>query len=183
MILENTNRKRSIGRLTRRFIVENQEDFVTSYMNSLSEIRPIFLKNMKHVVDLTEQMICERNLAYIPQICFTIENSKLSQLHADMRRLKNICEIIMAESLLSGGKLTFLEDVKSFNELIEKYIHITFLLRRLEFQFSENIVENTMEALDSKSISICAIRKITENEIFANPEYVYNQALQIKRRR
>lgn len=166
-----------------RLIVEIREDSVTLYLNSLSDIRPIFLKNMKQAVELAELMICRRNLAYIPQICFIIENAKLSQLHADMRRLKIICEIITAESLLSSEKSVFLDNINSFDELIKKYIHTTFLLRRLEFQFPESVIQNTIESLYSDTISICAIRKITENEIFANSEYVYKQAVQIIRRR
>lgn len=53
------------------------------------------------------------------------------------------------------------------------------MLRRLEFKFPENILEETIDYLLNGSISICAIRKITDCEIFANPEYVYGQALRI----
>lgn len=153
----------------------------TIALSDIKNIRLEFFEKKKQIIKLAEQMIYQRDLSYIPRImfCFTVKNYRLSQLNVDMKKLEAICEIIISESMLPGGKLIFLENVNSFDELIMKYTHIILMLRRLEFKFPENILEETIDYLLNGSISICAIRKITDCEIFANPEYVYGQALRI----
>lgn len=90
---------------------------------ALSDIKNIqleFFEKKKQIIKLAEQMIYQRDLSYIPRImfCFTVKNYRLSQLNVDMKKLEAICEIIISESMLPGGKLIFLENVNSFDELI-----------------------------------------------------------------
>lgn len=158
--------------------MDRQNDPTSSFLNRLAEIRTLFFQQKEHAIHLIEQMVQSRDLSYIPQIlaCFPVDRYQLPQLDADMRRSLIICEIAAAEEKLEGRPL-FLENVDSFHALIEKYVHTTFLLRRIEMYLPEDALAETAEALASGQISICALKKITECEIFADPGYVYQQAI------
>ena len=151
----------------------------TSFLNILAEIRPQFFQQKERAVHLAEQMLKHQDTSYIPQIlsCFPVDRYYLHLLDADMRRLRIICEITAAEEILPGTRSLFLENVDSFDGLIQKYIYITFLLRRLELPLPEVDLEVASAVLKSGRISVCALRKITECETFADPKYVYQQAL------
>lgn len=125
-----------------------------------------------------EQMIQSLDLSYIPQIlsCFPIDGYQLPQLDADMRRAMIVCEIAAAEERL-GGRPLFLENAGSFDGLMQKYIRTTFLLRRIELGLPEDALAETAEMLASGQISACALKKITECEIFSDPGYVFQQAM------
>ena len=159
--------------------MHRQDDATSSFLNTLAAIRTRFFKQKEQVVHLTEQMIQHQDLSYIPQIfaCFPIDTYYLPQLDADMRRLRIICEIAAAEAMLPGAEPVFLKNVFSFGDLIHKYIYITFLLRRIDLHMPEQALEEVAATLRGDQISICALRKITECEMFANPGYVYEQAL------
>lgn len=161
--------------------MSSQNDSASFFFHMLSDIRPQFLQQKKQAVHLAEKMIQHRDFTYIPKIlsCAPVGNYQLFQLDADMRRLKIVCEIVAAEEKLSIEESGFLENVASFGDLIQKYIRVTLLLRRLEFDFPETVMEDTVAALAVERISVCAIRKITSCETFADSEYVYNRALQI----
>lgn len=168
--------------------MDGKMDATSDFLKTLYCIRPQFSQQKSRAVHLTEQMLCHGDLSYIPQIlsCFPVGNfqeqrlhTELSQLDADMRRLRIICEIAVAEEKLYGGQSAFLQNVNSFEDLIQKYISITFLLRRLEMDFPEDVVGDTETVLEKGNISACAVRKITSCEIFADPEYVCNRALQM----
>lgn len=150
-----------------------------AFLDRLADIRPLFFQKKKQAIELAEQLISRRDLGYIPEIisCFPVEGYQLSQLDADMRRLRIICEILLAEDQFSGKGRGFLDNVDSFESLIQKYVSITFWLRRLEFQFPENVRQNTAEMFAAGGVSVYAVRKITSCEIFADSEYVYRQAL------
>lgn len=153
----------------------------SSYLNALSDIYPQFLKQRKQVVKLAEWMIESRDLVYIPQIFsyFPLEGFRLPFLDADMRRLEIICEIVMAEVRVFEGKIFFFEGVSIFDDLMKKYVSVTLLLRRIEFHLSDKVMSETALMLRKGKISICAIRKITNCEIFTNPDFVYSRALKM----
>lgn len=159
--------------------MKEQTNATTSFLNILAEIRPQFFRQKERAIHLAEQMLKHQDTSYIPQIlsCFPVDRYYLHQLDADMRRLRIICEITAAEEMLPGTRSLFLKNVDSFDSLIQKYITITFLLRRLELPLPEGSLEETSAILQSGLISVCALRKVTECETFANPEYVYQQAL------
>ncbi len=150
-----------------------------AFLDRLADIRPLFFQKKNQVIELTEQLISDRDLGHIPEIisCFPVEGYELSQLDADMRRLRIICEILLAEDQFPGKGRGFLENVDSFESLIQKYVSITFWLRRLEFHFPEDVMEDTAGVFASGSVSVYAVRKITSCEIFADPEHVCHEAL------
>lgn len=155
-------------------------DDTSSYLKKLSDIQPQFLLQRQQAVCFAEQMIESGDLAYIPQIfsCFPLGNFRLPMLDADMRRLEMVCEIVAAEEKVFG-ECMFLDHVSAFHELIGKYIRITLFLRRLEVCLPDEALEETVSVLVREKISVCAVRKITGCEIFVDPEFVYNRALQI----
>lgn len=156
-----------------------QNDATSSFFNTLAAIQTRSFQQKEEAIHLAEQMIQHQDLSYIPQIfaCFPIDVYYLHELDADMRRLSIVCEIIAAEAMLPGTEPVFLKNVFSFKDLLHKYIYTTFLLRRIDLHMPEQTLEEVAAALKGDQISICALRKITECEIFANPEYVYKQAL------
>ena len=160
-------------------IMHKQNDETSSLFNTLAAIRTRSFQQKEQAIHLAEQMIQHQDLSYIPQIfaCFPIDVYYLHELDADMRRLSIICEIVAAEAMLPGAEPIFLKNVFSFRDLIHKYIYITFLLRRIDLHMPKQALEEVAAALGGDQISICALRKITECEIFANPGYVYEQAL------
>lgn len=159
----------------------NQKDATSSVLNMLSDMKDQLFSQKRQAIAVTEQMIQSKDSSYIPQIlaCFPIGNYLISQLDAQMRRLSIICEIAAAEEKLPGSRMFFLEGVSDFEDLMEKYIRITFLLRRLEFQLPREALEETAAVLVQEKISICALRKITDSELFARGDYVYSQALKM----
>lgn len=159
--------------------MDRQNDPTSSFLDTLAGIRTQFFQQKEQAVRLTEEMIRRRDLSYIPQILalFPVGPYQLHQLDADMRRLLIICEIVAAEEKLPGGRLVFLENTASFDDLIRKYIYITFLLRRIELRLPDDALRETADALSGGGISVCALRKITECEIFTDPGYVCQQAL------
>ncbi len=161
--------------------MSNQKDSTSSFLDMLSDIKDSVFLQKGQAISLTEQMIQSMDSCYIAQImyCFPIGDYVLSQLDADMRRLSIICEIVAAEEKLPGSKILFLENVSTFDDLMEKYIRITLLLRRLELQLPREALEEAIVALIEEQISACALRKITESEIFAKGDYVYSQGLQV----
>lgn len=161
--------------------MNNQKDSTSTFLHMLSDIKEQFFQQKRQAISFAEQMIQTKDSSYIPQIlsCFPIREYLLSQLDVEMFRLSVICEIVAAEEKLLGSRLLFLEYVDTFAELMEKYVYVTFLLRRMEFPLSKEARDDTTSVLASGRISVCAIRKITNTELFNNPEYVYSQALQI----
>lgn len=159
----------------------NQKDSTSSFLDMLYGIKDQVFLQKSQAISLTEQMIRSMDSSYIPQIlsCFPIGNYVLSQLDAQMLKLSIICEIVAAEEKIPGSRIFFLEGVSTFDDLMEKYIRITFLLRRLEFQLPKEVLEETTAALVEERISVCALRKITESELFAKGDDVYRQALQM----
>ncbi len=159
--------------------MDNQKDSTSSFLDMLSDIKEQLFLQKRQAIAHTEQMIRKKDSSYIRQIlsCFPIGGYQLSQLDADMRRLSVICEIAAAEEKLPAARMFFLERVETFEDLIQKYIRITFLLRRLEFHLPEEALRETAAVLMEEQVSICALRKITNCEIFADGDYVYSQAL------
>lgn len=157
------------------------------FLDNLSAIKPQFDLQKKQAIYYTEQLIQNDDFSYIPRIlsCLpigVIESTsylEISSMDADMRRLKIICEILLAEQKVPNLEPGFLGCVNSYGDLIQKYIYVTLLLRRTEHNFPKKTLEETIGILINKQISIYAIRKITRNEIFFNPELVYNRALKI----
>lgn len=156
-----------------------QKDSTSSFLNMLSGIKEQLFQQKRQAIVYTEQMIQSKDSSYISQIltCFPIGCYQLSQLDADMRKLSIICEIVAAEEKLPAARMFFLERVETFDGLIQKYIWITFLLRRLEFHLPEEALRETAAVLIDERISICALRKITDCELFADGDNVYSQAL------
>ncbi len=105
---------------------------------------------------------------------------QLQHLDADMRRLFLICEILIEEEKLPESKLYFLEQVNTFDDLIQKYIKITFLLRRMEFSLQEAALKEAIHFLREEQVSICALRKIMNYEVFADKKNKYNEVLKMK---
>ncbi len=161
--------------------MNNQKDSTSTFLHMLSDIKEQLFQQKRQAISLAEQMIQTKDSSYIPQIlsCFPIREYLLSQLDVEMFRLSVICEIVAAEEKLPGSRLIFLEHVDTFGELMEKYVYVTFLLRRLEFPLSKDAKNETMAVLSGRGISVCAIRKITDTEIFNDTERVYTQALQV----
>lgn len=160
---------------------ENKKDSTSSFLNMLSNIKEQLFQQKRQAIAFTEQMIQSKDSSYIERVlsCFPIGEYYLPQLDADMRRLSFICEIVAAEEKLFGGRLLFLEGVETFEDLIQKYIQITFLLRRLEFQMPKEALMETAALLMEGQVSVCALRKITDSELFADGNFVYSQALKI----
>ena len=156
-----------------------QKDSTSSFLDMLSGIKERLFQQKRQAIVYTEQMIQKKDSSYIPQIlsCFPIGRYQLSQLDTDMRKLSIICEIVAAEEKLPAARMFFLERVETFDGLIQKYIWITFLLRRLEFHLPEEALRETAAVLIEERISICALRKITDCELFADGDNVYSQAL------
>lgn len=161
----------------------------------LSGIKEQFIRQKHQAIAFAEQLILSKDLSYLPKIfsCFQIEACylpqlddesmqymQLQQLDADMRRLSLICEILLEEKKLPGSRLLFLEQVEDFDGLIQKYIRITFLLRRLEFTLPEEALEEAANMFAQEQVSVCALRKIMDFEIFADKENKYNEALKMK---
>lgn len=161
--------------------MDKQKDSTSAFFDLLSDMKEQLFQQKRQAISFAEKMIQNKDSSYIPQIfsCFPIRDYQLSQLDVEMCRLSVICEIVAAEEKLLGSRLLFLEYVDTFAELMEKYVYITFLLRRMEFPLSKGAKDETTSVLASGQISVCAIRKITNTELFNNPEYVYSQALQI----
>ena len=162
----------------------------------LSSIKEQFFRQKQRAIDFAEQMIQNIDLSYIPSIfsCFLIEDKYLPQLDADckqfiqlqrldadMRRLFLICEILMEENELPGSKLFFLEQVYTFDDLVQKYIRIELLLHRLEFSLPELALQEAIDVLKSEQVSVCALRKIIDYEIFSDKKNIYNEVLKIKK--
>lgn len=159
--------------------MDKKNDTTSSFLDTLARIRTRFFRQREQAVRLADEMARRRDLSYIPQILalFPIGPYRLSQLDADMRRLLIICEIVAAEEKLPGGRLVFLENAASFDDLLWKYVYITFLLRRIELRLPDDALAETAAALAGGGISVCALQKITECEIFTDPEYVRRQAM------
>ncbi|MCI9546971.1 MAG: hypothetical protein HFH60_09850 [Lachnospiraceae bacterium] len=162
----------------------------------LSGVKDRFSQQKNQAVAFAEQLIQYRDLSYIPKIisCFQIEADYLPQLDdgvlqymqlqlldADMRRLSLICEILIEENELPESRLFFLEQVENFEDLIGKYVRITFLLRRMEFSLPEEALKEAANMFMEEQVSVCALRKIMDSEIFADKENKYNQALKMKK--
>ena len=179
----------------------NEQDIYPNYpyflyaTDTLSSIKDQFFRQKQQAIDFTEKMIQSKDLSYIPKIlsCFLIENQYLPQLNADrkrfiqlpvldadMRRLFIICEILMEENNQPGGRLFFLEQVDTFDDLIQKYIRIKFFLHRLEFSLPETALQEAAAMLTSDQVSVCALSKVIDYEIFADKENKYNEILKMK---
>lgn len=163
--------------------------------DTLSNIKDQFFLQKRQAIDFTEQMIRSKDLSYIPKIssCFLIEDQylpqldadrkqfiQLQELDADMRRLSIICKILMEENNQPGGRLFFLEQVETFDDLIQKYIRIEFFLHRLEFFLPETALQEAVSMFLSEQVSICALFKVIDYEIFADKEKKYNEILKMK---
>lgn len=176
-------------------MINGQDDPTSFLFDTFYSVKDQFFLQKRQVIQLAEQMIYKKDLSYISKIfsLFYIadqhlpnldDNSRslinLPRLDADMRRLLIICEIMVEEKRTYESKILFLEQVSTFNDLMQKYVRITFLLRRMEFPFSKEVLEETFFMLKEEQVSPCALRKITEYEVFINKEYIYSQALKIK---
>ena len=161
--------------------MDQQKDSTSSFLDMLSGMKDTLFRQKRQAISFTNQMIHSMDSSYISQIlsCFPIGDYVLSQLDADMRRLSIICEIVAAEDKLPSSRMFFLEGVSDFDNLMEKYIRISFLLRRLEFQLPQEALAETGAALTQERISVCALRKITKSELFAKGDYVYGQAVRM----
>ena len=179
----------------------NEQDIYPNYpyflyaTDTLSSIKDQFFRQKRQAIDFTEKMIQSKDLSYIPKIlsCFLIEDQYLHQLDADrkqfiqlqdfdadMRRLYIICKILMEEKDEPGGNLFFLEQVDTFDDLIQKYIRIELFLHRLEFSLPEKALQEAADMLTSDQVSICALSKVIDYEIFADKENIYNEILKMK---
>ncbi len=161
----------------------------------LSSVKDQFFYQKRQAIAFAEQMIQNKDLSYIPKIfsCFLIEDRYLSQLDtvskrfiqlqrldADMRRLFLICEILTEENKLPESRLFFLEQIYTFDDLIQKYIRIKLFLYRLEFSFPELSLQEAIDMLKSEEVSVCALRKIIDYEIFSDEKNRYDEVLKIK---
>ena len=157
------------------------KDSTSSFLDILSSIKDQVFHQKQQIICLTEQIIHDKNSSCIPQALsyLSVGEYSLQFLDPDIRKLLIIFRIIAAEEKLPASRIFFLEQVTSFEDLIEKYIYITFLLRRIEFPLSEEAKIETKTILSSGQISVCALKEITESEIFNDSEYVFNQAIKI----
>lgn len=158
-----------------------KKDSTSSFLDLLSRIKDEVFQQKDQIIRLTEQLIQSKDTSYIKRAisCLTVGKYNLQFLDPDIRRLLIIFRIIAAEEKLPGSKLLFLDHTKTFEDLMEKYIYITFLLRRVEFPLSEDAKNETLSILASRQVSICALKEITESELFNDPDYVFNQSLQM----
>lgn len=166
----------------------NEQDIYPNYpyflyaTDTLSSIKDQFFRQKRQAIGFTEKMIQSKDLSYIPKIlsCFLIEDQYLPQLDADrkqfiqlqdldadMRRLSIICKILMEENNLPGGRLFFLEQVDTFDDLIQKYIRIELFLHRLEFSLPEKALQEASDMLTLDQISMCSLSKVIDYKIFA----------------
>ena len=161
--------------------MNGQKDSTSSFLDILSGIKDQVFHQKQQMICLTEQIIHDKNISCIPQALsyLSVGEYSLQFLDPDIRKLLIIFRIIVAEEKLPGSRIFFLEQVTSFEDLIEKYIYITFLLRRIEFPLSEDAKNETKKILSSGQISVCTLKEITESEIFNDSEYVFNQAIKI----
>lgn len=179
----------------------NEQDIYPNYpyflyaTDTLSSIKDQFFRQKRQAIDFAEQMIQSKDLCYIPKIlsCFLIEDQylqhldadrkqfiQLQDLDADMRRLSIICKILMEEKNQPGGRLFFLEQVDTFDDLIQKYIRIEFFLHRLEFSLPETALQEAVAMFISEHVSVSALFKVIDYEIFADKENKYNEILKMK---
>ena len=156
--------------------MNEQKNSTSLFLDTLSSIKDQVFYQKQQMICLTEQIIHDKNSSCI---YLSVGEYSLQFLDPDIRKLLIIFKIIAAEEKLPGSRIFFLEQVTSFEDLIEKYIYITFLLRRIEFSLSEEAKNETMVILSSGQISVCALKEITESEIFNDSEYVFNQAIKI----
>lgn len=163
--------------------------------DTLSNIKDQFFLQKRQAIAFTEQMIRSKDLSYIPKIlsCFLIEDQYLPQLEADrkqfiqlqdldtdMRRLSIICKILIDEKDQPGGRLFFLEQVNTFDDLIQKYIRIELFLHRLEFSLPETALQEAAAMFLDEHVSICALFKVIDYEVFADKKNKYNEILKMK---
>ena len=148
----------------------------------LSNIKEQFFRQKRQAIEFAEQMIQSKDLSYIAKIqsCFLMDDSYLFQLDADMCRLFLICEILIEENKLSGDRLFFLEQVNTFDDLMQKYIRIKLFLYRLEFSLPKLALQEAINLLKSEEVSVCALHKIIDYEIFSDEKKKYYEALKIK---
>lgn len=179
----------------------NEQDIYPNYpyflyaTDTLSSIKDQFFRQKRQAIDFAEKMIQSNDLSYIPKIlsCFLIEDQYLPQLDADrkqfiqlhyldadMRRLYIICKILTEEKDQPGGRLFFLEQVNTFDDLMQKYIRIEFFLHRLEFCLPETALKEVASMFLSEQVSVCALFKVIDYEIFADKEKKYNEILKMK---
>lgn len=161
--------------------MNEQKDSTSFFLDILSSIKEQVFHQKQQMICLTDQIIHDKNSIYISQALshLSVGEYSLQYLDSDIRKLLIIFRIIAAEEKLPGSRILFLEQVNTFEDLIEKYIYITFLLRRIEFSLSKEAKKEAEEILASGQISVCAIKEITESEIFNDSQYVFNQAIQI----
>lgn len=161
----------------------------------LSNIKEQFFRQKRQAIEFAEQMIQSKDLSYIAKIqsCFLMDDSylfqlddeskqyiQLQRLDADMCRLFLICEILIEENKLSGDRLFFLEQVNTFDDLMQKYIRIKLFLYRLEFSLPKLALQEAINLLKSEEVSVCALHKIIDYEIFSDEKKKYYEALKIK---
>lgn len=161
--------------------MNERKDSTSFFLDILSSIKEQVFHQKQQMICLTEQLIHDKNSSYIPQALshLSVGEYSLQFLDPDIRKLLIIFRIIAAEEKLPGSRILFLEQVNTFQDLIEKYIYITFLLRRIEFSLSKESKREAKAILASGQVSVCALKEITESELFNDPEYVFHQAIQI----
>lgn len=113
----------------------------------------------------------EEKLRLLVEFVESYEMNETFHVVSDVYKLKKIIKILQLE--VESQEIPFSTDVSNCEELLNKYLTTTLLIRRIEVGMEEKLIEQTIEYLNRNSISDIAIQNILEKEIFAQKEQVY----------
>lgn len=109
------------------------------------------------------------------QLIAIFEKNELMKLTLDVSgtitRANRILEILAEEKRL--GYLFFSKGVTTFDELMDKFMCTIFAIRRMEFEPSDEMVEEAGYYLLQNNISPCAVGKILTEEMICDTQKTF----------
>lgn len=142
-------------------------DLLEKNKSKSDEFEKLFIK-------LIDSFLTNPNLELINVIFDLFEKNRQDPaffIKSTLVRLDRIFLIIKEE--INLGMIGLFTECSNSTELIEKYILTTFAIHRLETSINNDFVNEALEFIMYKNISICAINKICDEEMIIYKNKVF----------
>lgn len=130
-----------------------QGEFISSYNPERKQVEKDAFLQLKCFVEMGR---IEEVMAIKPQLC------NAGVISNDLQHMVNICEIYEAEKNIAVNKESSFVDTIVWEDLVNKYIHIKFVLRKIENGIWENDAEELIGNMIDNKLTMAAVRIITE---------------------
>ncbi|SFL51334.1 Glycosyltransferase like family protein [Lachnospiraceae bacterium KH1T2] len=136
---------------------ENNDDYI-EMLSDIEEKKFFYIENQDAFIDETEKYLEENDIngfiSMDEKVALGIKNKKF-KLSKDIVMVKMLSSTVLSEK---NAKIkTFIDGVSSFSMLKEKWLKLGMYLRRIEFDFSDDLLEEGFNYISENNISAYSV--------------------------